>query len=144
MNPPGGGADYAGPTLPTGKHIIHQSNLRYVTKRSLIVVGLKKRKKAKSSTLPTGKHIIHQSNLRNVTKRSLIVAGLKPAPVNARVVSSVVTQLEGGLYSKCHRIVVSVSNYTVQVSTQVYIFHCNCSILGRTEDNQIHLGAGAP
>ena len=67
--------------------------------------------------------------------------------MKASVVESVVTQLQGGLFGKCMRTVVSVSNYTVGVSTQSIteqIFHCNCSILGQTEENQIHLGAGAP
>ena len=38
--------------------------------------------------------------------------------MNPRVVESVVTQLQGGLYGKCLRAIVSVSNYTVEVSTQ--------------------------
>ena len=77
------------------------------------------------------------------------------APMNPRVVESVVTQLQGGLFGKCLRTVVSVSNYTVEVRTQritEQIFYCNCFILGKTShtektdenDNQIHLGAGAP
>ena len=69
--------------------------------------------------------------------------------MNPRVVKSVVTQLQGGLYGKCLRTIVSVSDYMVEVSTQSIteqIFHCNCSILGRTEenDNQIHFEAAAP
>ena len=38
--------------------------------------------------------------------------------MKASVVESVVTQLQGGLYGKCMRTVVSVSNYTVEVSIQ--------------------------
>jgi len=38
---------------------------------------------------------------------------IKPAKVKASVVESVVTQLQGGLFGKCMRTVVSVSNYTV-------------------------------
>ena len=67
--------------------------------------------------------------------------------MKASVVESVVTQLQGGLFGKCLRTIVSVSNYMVEVSTQSItekIFHCNYSILGRTEDNQIHLRAEAP
>ena len=80
-------------------------------------------------------------------KISLVRLVIKPAKVKPSVVESVVTQLQGGLFGKCMRTIVSVYNYMVEVSTQSItekIFHCNCSILGRTEDNQIHLGAGAP
>ena len=66
--------------------------------------------------------------------------------MKASVVESVVTQLQGGLFGKCMRTVVSVSNYTVEVSTQSIteqIFHCNCFILEHN-NSQIHLGAGAP
>ena len=71
------------------------------------------------------------------------------APMNPRVVKSVVTKLQGGLYGKCLRAIVSVSDYTVEVRTQSIteqIFHQNYSISGRTDenDNQIHLGAAAP
>ena len=71
------------------------------------------------------------------------------APMNPRVVKSVVTQLQGGLYGKCMRTIVSVSDYTVEVRTQSIteeISHRNYSISGRTDenDNQIHLGAAAP
>ena len=38
--------------------------------------------------------------------------------MNTSVVRSVVTQLQGGLFGKCLRTVVSVSNYTVEVSIQ--------------------------
>ena len=69
--------------------------------------------------------------------------------MNPRVVKSVVTQLQGGLYGKCLRTIVSVSDYMVEVSTQSIteqIFHRNYSISGRTEenDNQIHLESAAP
>ena len=80
-------------------------------------------------------------------KISLVRLVIKPAKVKPSVVESVVTQLQGGLYGKCMRAVVSVSNYTVEVRTQSIteqIFYCNSSILGRSEENQIHLGAGAP
>ena len=90
---------------------------------------------------PTGKHNI-QTFVTSQT--SLIGPGLT---VKASVVDSVVTQLQGGLYGKCLRAIVSVSDYTVEVRTQSIteqIFYCNSSILGRTEENQIHLGAGAP
>ena len=40
------------------------------------------------------------------------------APMNPRVVKSVVTQLQGGLYGKCLRTVVSVSNYTEEVESE--------------------------
>ena len=80
-------------------------------------------------------------------KISLVRLVIKPAKVKPSVVESVVTQLQGGLYGKCLRAIVSVSNYTVEVRSQSIteqIFHCNSSILGRSEENQIHLGAGAP
>ena len=75
--------------------------------------------------------------------------------MNTSVVDSVVIQLQGGLYGKCLRAIVSVSDYTVEVRTQSIteqIFYCNCFILGKTShtektdenDNQIHLGAAAP
>ena len=75
--------------------------------------------------------------------------------MNPRVVKSVVTQLQGGLYGKCMRTVVSVSNFTVEVSRQSIteqIFYCNCFTLGKTshtekteeKDIQIQLGAAAP
>ena len=51
-------------------------------------------------------------------KISLIRLDIKPAKVKPSVVESVVTQLQGGLYGKCLRTVVSVSNYTVEVRTQ--------------------------
>ena len=68
--------------------------------------------------------------------------------MNPKVVISVVTQLQGGLRGKCMRAVVRVSNYHVKVSTQSIteqIFHGNCSISGRTgeNDNQICLEAEA-
>ena len=75
--------------------------------------------------------------------------------MNTSVVDSVVIQLQGGLYGKCLRTVVSVSNFTVEVSRQSIteqIFYCNCFILGKTshtekteeKDIQIQLGAAAP
>ena len=75
--------------------------------------------------------------------------------MNTSVVRSVVTQLQGGLFGKCLRTVVSVSNFTVEVSRQSIteqIFYCNCFILGKTshtekteeKDIQIQLGAAAP
>ena len=66
--------------------------------------------------------------------------------MNPRVVKSVVTKLQGGLYGKCLRTIVSVSDYMVEVSTlsiTEQIFHCNCFILEHN-NSQIHLGAGAP
>ena len=88
-------------------------------------------------------------------KISLVRLVIKPAKVKPSVVESVVTQLQGGLYGKCMRAVVSVSNYTVEVRTQSIteqIFYCNCFILGKTshtekteeKDIQIQLGAAAP
>ena len=96
-----------------------------------------------SGSETTGKHNIQTSV---TSQTSLIGPGLT---VKASVVDSVVTQLQGGLYGKCLRTIVSVSDYTVEVRTQSIteqIFHCNCSILGRTEenDNQIQLRAAAP
>ena len=98
---------------------------------------------------PTGKHNIQTSV---TSQTSLIGPGLT---VKASVVDSVVTQLQGGLYGKCLRAIVSVSDYTVEVRTQSIteqIFYCNCFILGKTshtekteeKDIQIQLGAGAP
>ena len=88
-------------------------------------------------------------------KISLVRLVIKPAKVKPSVVESVVTQLQGGLYGKCLRAIVSVSNYTVEVSRQSIteqIFYCNCFILGKTshtekteeKDIQIQLGAAAP
>ena len=51
-------------------------------------------------------------------KISLVRLVIKPAKVKPSVVESVVTQLQGGLYGKCLRAIVSVSNYTVEVSTE--------------------------
>ena len=92
---------------------------------------------------PTGKHNIQTSV---TSQTSLIGPGLT---VKASVVDSVVTQLQGGLYGKCLRAIVSVSDYTVEVRTQSIteqIFHRNYSISGRNEenDNQIHLESAAP
>jgi len=133
LNPPGGGADYrltganVSPSQnPTGGGADYRLTGANVSPSlnppgggadyagPTLPTGLKKRKKAKSSTLPTG---------------------LKPAPVNARVVSSVVTQLEGGLYSKCHRIVVSVSNYTVQEELGRTIIRFTLELQHRNDGN---------
>ena len=56
-------------------------------------------------------------------KISLVRLVIKPAKVKPSVVESVVTQLQGGLFGKCMRTVVSVSNYTEEVESEYTEYH---------------------